>query len=85
MFNDNYYDYKVNIKGKDFFIKLNFTNKILYSWESAAVHLAEGAGGSVSFKEFQESEDWQSWIRKTYGEEILKEVFQKIIKALSSN
>lgn len=85
MFNDNYYDYKVNIKGKDFFINLNFTNERLYSWESAAVHLAEGGGGSVSFKKFQESDGWQDFIRKTYGEEILEEVFQKIKKALSSN
>lgn len=85
MFNDNYYDYKVNIKGKDFFINLDLTKERLYSWESAAVHLAEGAGGSVSFKEFQESEGWQDWIREAYGEEILEEVLQKINNALNSN
>lgn len=84
-FYDKYYDYKVNIKGKDFFIKLNYTNKRLYSWESAALHLAEGTGGSATFKEFQESESWQNWIRETYGEAKLKEVLQKIIEDLSAN
>lgn len=84
MFNDNYYDYKVNVKGKDFFIQLDFTKKIFYSWESAALHLAEGAGGSASFKEFQESESWQDFIRKIYGNEIVEEILQKIRKALLS-
>jgi hypothetical protein len=82
MYNDKYHDYKVNVKGKNFFLELDFTNKILYSWESAAAHLAEGSGGSVSFKELQESEGWQDFIRRTYGDEILEEVLQKVSKAL---
>ena len=85
MFDDKYHDYKVNIKGKNFFIKLNFSTKRLYSWESAALHLAEGAGGSVSFHEFVESEGWQNWIRKTYGEVILEEILEKIKKDSSTN
>jgi hypothetical protein len=83
MYNDKYHDYKKNINGKNFFIELDLNKKILYSWESAETHLAEGAGGSTSFKKFQESDSWQDFIRRTYGEDVLNEVLQKIKAALT--
>lgn len=85
MYNDFDYDYKAKIEGKDFFLKLNSGSKTLYSWESAAAHLAEGAGGSATFQEFKESESWQNWIRRTFGTEILAEVLQKIKEAVDPN
>lgn len=85
MYNDSDYLYKVDIKGKDFFLKLDFDTKTLYSWESAVVHLAEGAGGSASFQKVLTSEGWQSWIQKTWGDDILTEVLEKIKKALKEH
>ena len=76
------YDYKSEVDGKEYLIKLDFVEKQLYSWQSTSKHLAEGAGGSVSFQEFQVSKSWQNWILRSHGTEVLTTVLQKIAKAM---
>lgn len=87
MYNDYDYDYQAyDKKGKEQLVKLDVEGQMLYGWQSTRVHLAEGAGGSVTFKDFLKREGWwHNWIRETFGDAVLAEILEKIKKTLEEH